>query len=97
MSETASRRGKPVKPKWAIERDRADVLVLGCMSMGFLNVAKEVEAIVGVPVVNPSITALKTAEAIVGSGLMHSKVAFATPPKLATGKVKDLDELYVSS
>lgn len=80
----------------AIQRDRADVLALGCMSMGFLNVAKEVEAVVGVPVVNPSITALKTAEAIVGSGLMHSKVAFATPPKLSTGKVTDLDDLYIS-
>lgn len=81
----------------AIERDRADALVLGCMSMGFLNVAKEIEAAVGVPVVNPSITALKTAEAIVGSGLMHSKHAFATPPKLATGRVADLDELYIGS
>lgn len=80
----------------AIQRDRADVLALGCMSMGFLNVAKEVEAVVGVPVINPSITALKTAEAIVGSGLMHSKVAFATPPKLSTGKVTDLDDLYIS-
>jgi allantoin racemase len=64
--------------------------------MGFLNVAKEIEAAVGVPVVNPSITALKAAEMIVGSGLMHSKRAFATPPKLASGRVTDLDDLYIS-
>jgi allantoin racemase len=80
----------------AIERDRADVLVLGCMSMGFLNVAKEIEAAVGIPVVNPSISALKVAEAVVGSGLMHSKRAFATPPKLASGRVSNLDDLYIS-
>jgi allantoin racemase len=81
--------------KTAVERDRADVLVLGCMSMGFLNVAKDIEAAVGVPVVNPSITALKAAEAIVGSGLMHSKRAFATPPKLSSGRVTNLDDLYI--
>jgi len=79
----------------AMERDRADTLVLGCMSMGFLNVAAEVEAVLGIPVVNPSITGLKAAEAIVGSGLMHSKTAFATPPKLSSGRVTNLDELYI--
>ncbi len=79
----------------AVERDRADVLALGCMSMGFLDMAKEIEALVGVPVINPSLTGLKVAEALVGSGLMHSKAAFATPPKLKSGKVADLDELYV--
>ena len=63
----------------AIERDRADVLALGCMSMGFLDVAKEIETLVGVPVINPSLTGLKVAEALVGSGLLHSKAAFATP------------------
>jgi len=81
--------------KLAVERDRADVLALGCMSMGFLDVAKEIEAAVGVPVVNPSLTGLKIAEALVGSGLMHSKTAFATPPKLRTGRVSNLDDLYI--
>ncbi len=79
----------------AVERDRADVLALGCMSMGFLDVAKEIEAAVGVPVVNPSLTGLKIAEALVGSGLMHSKTAFATPPKIKSGKISNLDELYI--
>ncbi len=79
----------------AVERDRADVLVLGCMSMGFLDVAKEIESAVGVPVVNPSLTGLKVAEALVGSALMHSKTAFATPPKIKSGKISSLDELYI--
>jgi len=79
----------------AVERDRADVLVLGCMSMGFLDVASEIEAALGVPVVNPSLTALKIAEALVGSALMHSKTAFATPPKLQSGRISSLDELYI--
>lgn len=79
----------------AINKDRADVLVLGCMSMGFLNVAQEVQAKLNVPVVNPSKVGLKAAEALVASGLSHSKKAFMLPPKLEGGKVKSLDELYL--
>ena len=82
--------------KKAVEEDNADVLVLGCMSMGFLDVAKEIEAAVGVPVINPSLTGLKTAEALLGSKLMHSKKAFATPPKIASGRISSLDELYIN-
>jgi len=81
----------------AIQNDRADVLVLGCMTMGFLNIAEDVQNILKVPVVNPSKTSLKTAEALVGSGLMHSKKAFMTPPKIADGKVKNLSELYIKA
>lgn len=82
--------------KKAIVEDRADALVLGCMSMGFLGVAEDVSAALGVPVVNPSRTALKTAEAMVAAGLRHSKRAFMTPPKLACGALKDIRELYIS-
>ena len=81
--------------KKAIERDRADVLVLGCMSMGFLNVAEELEKAVGVPVINPSKIGLKLAEALASSKLMHSKKAFATPSKIKSGKVKQLSDLYI--
>lgn len=56
----------------AVEEDRADTLVLGCMSMGFLGVAEEMSERLGVPVVNPVRTSLKTAEALVGAGLRHS-------------------------
>ena len=79
----------------AIEQDHADSLALGCMSMGFLNVAEDIQEALGIPVVNPSKNALRIAEAIVGSGLVHSKKAYALPPKLAGGKVKSLDELLV--
>lgn len=49
----------------AIEQDRADVLVLGCMSMAFLEVAEELQARLGIPVINPAKAALKFAEALV--------------------------------
>ena len=78
----------------AIEDDGAEALFFGCMSMGFLNVAEEVEKALGVPVVNPSKVSLKMAEALVGSGLCHSKRAFRTPPKLEGGKVQSLGQLY---
>jgi allantoin racemase len=60
----------------------ADTLVLGCMSMAFLGVAERLSAELGVPVVNPARSALKTAELFVGSGLTHSPRAFPTPRKL---------------
>jgi len=79
----------------AMEKDGADCLVLGCMTMGFLNVADEISDVLKIPVVNPSKIALKMAESLVGSGLMHSKKAFALPPKISSGKVKNIDELYI--
>jgi len=81
--------------KEAVKKDRADVLVMGCMSMGFLDIADELEAAVGVPVINPSKIGLKLAEALVGGGLMHSKKAFATPTKIKSGKVTQISELYI--
>jgi len=82
--------------KKAVREDRADSLVLGCMSMGFLDVAEEIERAVGVPVINPCKVGLKIAEALVGCGLMHSKTAFATPPKISSGKVKDYNGLFIN-
>ena len=79
----------------AMDQDHADVLSLGCMSMGFLNVAEDIQAALNIPVVNPSKNCLRMAEAMVGSGLVHSKKAYALPPKLADGKVRSLDDLYV--
>lgn len=77
----------------AIEVDRADTLILGCMSMGFLGVAEEMSEALQVPVINPGKISLKMAEALVGSGLHHSKLAYAYPPKIASGQAwapKDL-------
>lgn len=66
----------------AVEEDGADVLVLGCMSMAFLDVTRELQAMIGVPVVNPVTGALKTAEMVVGMDLAHSKAAYPLPPKM---------------
>ena len=64
----------------AVEQDGADVLVLGCMSMAFLpGICEELGRRVGVPVVNPVMAALKTAEALVSMRLAHSKAAWPAP------------------
>jgi len=81
--------------KKAVKEDRADVLVFGCMSMGFLDIAEEVEKAVGVPVVNPSRVGLKMAEALAGSKLIHSKTAFAVPPKIKNKKIESINDLYI--
>jgi allantoin racemase len=70
-----------------VEQRGADTLVLGCMSMAFLDVSAQLESELAVPVVNPARSALKVAEALVGSGLRHSKRAYPLPPKLASGRV----------
>jgi allantoin racemase len=67
----------------AVEADGADILVLGCMSMAFLDVGGELQRRVGVPVVNPVVAALKTAEMTVLMGLAHSKLAYPQPPEMA--------------
>lgn len=77
----------------AVEDDGADVLVLGCMSMGFLDVAEQMTKQLGVPVINPSRAGLHTAETTVAQGLTHSRRAFMTPPKIAAGA--KLDELFI--
>jgi allantoin racemase len=64
----------------AVVDDGADVLVLGCMSMAFLpGVCEALSERVGVPVVNPVIAALKTAEAVVSMRMAHSKQAWSLP------------------
>ena len=77
----------------AIEKDRADTLIVGCMSMGFLEIAEAAGAELGVPFLNPARVGLKFAEATVGAGLSHSKNAYMTPPKLAAGKATSAAEL----
>jgi allantoin racemase len=59
--------------------DRADVLVLGCGTLSFR--AAELQAVLGVPVINPLQVALRTAELLVASGLSHSKRSYPFPPK----------------
>lgn len=65
----------------------SDTLILGCMSMAFLGVSERLAAELGVPVLNPARTALKTAEGLVSAGLAHSKRAYPVPPKVVAGTV----------
>ncbi|MDA3630628.1 aspartate/glutamate racemase family protein [Saccharopolyspora sp. WRP15-2] len=76
-----------------IERDGADVLVLGCMSMAFLELDADLRAKLGVPVLNPVKAALAIAHARALFGWRHSKTAYPTPRKLAAGAT--LDDLVV--
>jgi allantoin racemase len=84
-----------VEQGWkAIKEDRADSLIVGCMSMGFLEIAEAAGAELGVPFLNPAKVALKFAEATVGAGLTHSRRAYHIPPKLAEGKVRSALDLF---
>ncbi len=58
--------GRMVTTGRECQDDGADVLVLGCMTMGFLDVAETLQAELGVPVVNPVLAALHTAEMFLG-------------------------------
>ena len=52
----------------------ADTIVLGCMSMAFLDLGPAIEAKIGVPVVNPVQAALMIAHGRASFGVRHSKV-----------------------
>lgn len=77
----------------AMSEDRADTLILGCMSMGFLHVAEAASEELGIPVLNPGKVSLKFAEAQVGSGYTHSRKAYIQPPKLTSGQANSALEL----
>lgn len=78
-----------------LDEDHADVIVLGCMTMAFMDVAKELSHELGVPVINVAQTALKAAEMLVALGLSHSKACYLLPPKLASGQVTRAIDLLV--
>jgi len=56
--------------KRAVEEYGAEVIVLGCG--GMVGMAQELSRRVGVPVIDPTITTFKVAEALVLAGLKHS-------------------------
>ena len=62
-----------------IARREADVLVLGCMSLSFLGVAEQARERIGMPVINPAMCALKTAEALVAQQLKPSRRTLCRP------------------
>ena len=68
------------KARVAVEKDGAEVIILGCA--GLAGYSEDIEKELGVVVLDPSSVALKVAEAMVDLGLHHSKVGrFSYPPK----------------
>jgi allantoin racemase len=67
----------------ARDRDRADVIIMGCMSMAFQDRQTEMAARLGIPVVNPVHAGVKMMQALCELGLRHSRRAYPAPPKLA--------------
>lgn len=66
----------------AVERDGAEALVFGCMSLSFMDIAPRLSEALGVPVINAAQAALKAVETQVSIGLSHSKKSFPLPPKM---------------
>jgi allantoin racemase len=67
--------------KRAVTEDGADVIVLGCTGLSHEVDLKPIMKEVGVPVLDPFVIAVRTAQLLVESGLSHSKVAYPTPPR----------------
>lgn len=68
----------------AIEDDGAEVIVMGCTGVGLdmpNRVREGISSEIGVyvPVIDPAKAAMKLAEALVTTGLSHSKIAYPTP------------------
>lgn len=63
-----------------VEEDGAEVVVLGCA--GLCGYDEELQALVGLPVLDPVTVTVKVAEMYVETGLCHSKKRkFAAPPQ----------------
>ena len=63
-----------------VQKDRAEVIVLGCA--GLAGYSEDIEAEIGVVVLDPTSVAFKVAEAMADLGLRHSKAGrFSYPPK----------------
>ena len=69
-----------------VNEDRADAILLGCMTMSFSGLDKKLEKKLGVPVLNAGRVSLKTAESLMSMELSHSKKTYPFPAKL---KVKE--------
>lgn len=66
--------------KEAVEKDGAEVIILGCGGMA--GYAPEIEEKLHIKVIDPTAVALKVAEAMADLGLAHSKVGlYSTPPE----------------
>lgn len=62
-----------------IEQDHVHALILGCLS--FLGLGQPLSQNLGIPVIDPAIAAVATAESIVRQKLYTSRKSYPTPPK----------------
>jgi len=67
--------------KRAVNEDGADVIILGCTGLSHEVNLNPIMNEVGVPVLDPFVVAIRTAQVLVESGLSHSKVTYPTPPR----------------
>jgi allantoin racemase len=74
----------------ATEQDGADVIVLGCCCMS--PVADRLAELVDVPIVDPTSTGYKFAEAMMSLGLAQSRKAYPSPAANRTGYFADVGE-----
>jgi len=70
----------------AIEEDGAEVIVLGCTAMAGL--AEELQKRLDVPVVDPTLAALKVTEMLLSLNLKHSRLAYPSILDVKADKVK---------
>jgi allantoin racemase len=63
--------------------DGADVLVMGCMSMAFMGIERQLSERLAVPVISPVLAALKTTQTLLELNLSHSRTAWPSPPDKA--------------
>ncbi len=66
-----------VECRKAVAEDRADAIVFGCMAL--FGVAERLRGSVNVPVIDPALAALSTAQSVVKMGLTHSPLAYPFP------------------
>jgi allantoin racemase len=71
-----------------IKEDRADTLVLGCVSLAFSGMDEVIEKELQIPCVNPILTALKMCEGYVSNKTRHSKKAYPLPLKLRKPEIQ---------
>jgi allantoin racemase len=64
-----------------VRRRDADVLIIGCMSLAFLEMAERTAGDIGIPMLNPAKCALKTAESLAAQHLVQSRRTYAKPRK----------------
>jgi allantoin racemase len=60
--------------KKAIEQDGAEVLVLGCT--GLIGYADQLCQKLAIPVIDPTVAALKMSELMISANLVHSRLAY---------------------